>query len=158
MAVPLITYGDKTNLNAVTDVLKQATAEDFNEIKAVVNAAVAAINASSSGEQYVFTIDLPSGVSVAARIAGAIEGTDFPTGWVLAPGASNLDLVITHNLTRRVGVVTVFVNTTGTIQQQLIDTAAYSAIYTEDAESCRIASLATIQKPISIYLVITKPN
>ena len=158
MPLDLITYGDKTDLNAVTEILKQVAAADMNEIKAVVNAAVNALNSAVAGEQYVFTVDLPSGASVAARIAAAVEGTDYPTGWVLSVGSSALDLVITHNLTRRVGSVTVFLTPSGTIQQQLTGTSAYSAIYTDDAQSCRIASLATVLKPISIYLVITKPN
>lgn len=151
MTLNVITYANKSNLNPPTDVPKQATAEDFNEIKDVVNAMVAVMNGSSGSERYVYTIDLPSAASVAARIAAV---TTLPAGWTLSVGASPLDLVITHSLSRRVGVVTVFATTSGTEQQQLKDTAAFSGIYTPDEDSCRIASLATISKPISIYLVL----
>jgi len=39
-----LTYETKTNPNAVTDRTKQATAQDFNEIKTVVNNCVDGIN------------------------------------------------------------------------------------------------------------------
>lgn len=150
MPLNLITYTDKTNLNAPTDVPKQATAEDFNEIKTVVNAAVNEINGAAASERFVYTVNLPSSGSVAGRIAGAT----VPAGWSLSVGASPLDLVVTHNLGRRVASVTVFANISGTEYQQMLGTAAWSAIYTPDNNSCRIASLATILKPLDVYLVL----
>lgn len=152
MALNLITYTDKTDLNAPTDVPKQATAADFNEIKTVVNAAVSEINGLAAGERYCYTINLPIGASVAARIAAAVEGVDYPTGWVLAAGSSAVDIDIQHGLTRRAASVTVFA-VTGTQEQQLFNTAAYNGIITDDEDNLRIQSLATILKEISIYIV-----
>lgn len=44
----------------------------------------------------VYTIRLNAGTSLAQRLSGLIEGTDYPTGWVLT--ASGASLVITHSL------------------------------------------------------------
>lgn len=152
MALPLITYTDKSNLNAVTDAPKQATAEDFNEIKSVVNAAVNELN-SGIVSQSIYSVRLPSASSVANRIAAAVEGTDYPTGWILTPGSSVVDINIQHGLGRRVANVTVFAETTGTEEQQLFNTAAYNGVKTLDVNNLLVQSLATIQKAILIYII-----
>jgi len=102
--------------------------------------------------QQVFKVTLPSSTTVAGRIAGAIEGTDYPTGWVLEPGSSSVDLKITHGLNKRVSQVTVF-SVNGDEQRQLFGNAAYSGILTETSNILRIESLATIQRQIVIYIV-----
>lgn len=43
-----------------------------------------------------YTIRLNAGTSLAQRLSGLIEGTDYPTGWVLS--YSGASLIITHNL------------------------------------------------------------
>lgn len=101
--------------------------------------------------QIIYTISLPSASSVAARISGATEGVDYETGWALAAGASPIDLVITHGLSRRVAFVSVFA-VTGNEEQQLFNTAAYNGIITTDANTLKIQSLATILKTIKIYI------
>lgn len=106
----------------------------------------------SSETQVVYTITLPTSTTVAGRIAGAVEGTDYPTGWVLAAGSSPVDIDIEHSLSRRVASVTVFA-VDGTQEQQLFNTAAYNGVLTSDADNLTIASLATIQKEIKIYIV-----
>ena len=51
-------------------------------------------------KQNVYTILLDASADVATRIAGLIEGTDYPTGWVLAAD-SGVNLLVTHTLTGR---------------------------------------------------------
>jgi hypothetical protein len=71
------------------------------EVKAQANATDAAITALGTIGQSVYTIDLTTASdSVAARVAGATETTDYPTGWVLAANAT-VNLLITHTLTGR---------------------------------------------------------
>lgn len=103
----------------------------------------------------VYTINLPYASTVAGRVAGAVEGTDYPSGWVLAAGSSPIDLDITHNLNRRVASVSVFA-VTGTQEQQLFNTAAYNGIITPTVNSLRIQSLATVTKAIKIYIVFAQ--
>lgn len=151
MTLAKITYADKSNLNAPTDIPKQVTAGDLNEIKTVVNAIADDINSGSSTSA-ITEISLPSAASVALRIAGAVEGTDYPNGWVLTPGASAVDLNIEHGLNKRVASVTVFA-VDGTEEQQLFSSAAYNGIKTPDSNNLLINSLATILKPIKIYIL-----
>jgi hypothetical protein len=100
----------------------------------------------------VYTITLPSNSTVAGRCAGAVEGTDYPTGWTIEAGSNPVDLKITHGLGRRVVSVTIF-SVNSTEERQLFDNAAYSGIITLSDDILRIESLATIQKEISIYIV-----
>lgn len=105
-----------------------------------------------ANQYHVLEIRLPSSTTVAGRIAGAVSGTDYPAGWVLSPGVSTVDLVVAHNLGRRVASITVFA-ITGTEEQQLFNTAAYNGVISTSTNSFRIQSLATIQKAIKIYII-----
>ena len=105
--------------------------------------------ASSDDTQTVIEMTLPFASTVAGRIAAA---TDYPTGWVLAVGASPVDIVITHNTGRRVASVSVCV-ITGTEEQALFNTAAFNGWKTPDSNSLLIQSLATIPKAIKIYMI-----
>lgn len=98
-----------------------------------------------------YEVSLPSSTTVAGRIAGAVEGTDYPTGWVLSD--SGVDLDMTHGLGRRVINVTIFSEVSGTVTQLLQDAAAYNTIENQSDNIVRIKSLATIQKRIYIYLI-----
>lgn len=87
--------------------------------------------------------------TVEDRVNGAVEGTDYPTGWVLA--ADDKDLVITHNLGLHLeSVVVVVVN--GTTRQLRSGSAAYSTWYDYDSNEIRIQSLATVNAGIAVYL------
>lgn len=44
----------------------------------------------------VYSITLPSSTTVTGRVALAVEGIDYPTGWVIS--GDGLNLVVTHNL------------------------------------------------------------
>lgn len=46
------------------------------------------------------SITLPASSDVATRVAGAVEGTDYPTGWTLAADSA-VNLLITHTLVGR---------------------------------------------------------
>lgn len=103
-------------------------------------------------QYHVFEIRLPSSTTVSGRISGATAGVDYPADWSLAAGVSVVDLVVTHNLGRRVTSVSIFA-IDGTSEQQLFNTAAYNGVITPDVNSVRIQSLATIQKAIKIYII-----
>lgn len=112
-------------------------------------------NINNMIEKTVYEITLPSSTTVAGRIAGAVEGTDYPNGWVLTAGTSPVDLIIQHDLgSRRAVNVTVWA-VDGTYEQQLFNTAAYNGIRGryEANQYLWIQSLATIQKPIKIYII-----
>lgn len=67
-----LNYGTKSNPNDVVDRLTQATAEDFNEIKEVVNNAVDGINWIKCDEQAV-----PAGTTPVAFIVPYPLGTPY---------------------------------------------------------------------------------
>jgi hypothetical protein len=62
----------------------------------VLDAAVDAIN--TSGAINIYSIDLTAQTTVAARVAAATEGDDYPTGWTIAAN-STTNLLVTHTLT-----------------------------------------------------------
>lgn len=153
MPLELITYQDKTDALPSVNRQQEATAADFNEIKAKVNAAISSINqGGGAGGSSAYLISLPSAGTVADRIAGAVEGVDYPDGWVLAQGSTAVDIDIQHSLGQRAIQVSVFA-VDGTQEQLLMNTAAYNGIITPDADNLRIQSLATIQKRIQIYII-----
>jgi len=108
----------------------------------------ALINATA---KTVFSVTLPSASTVAGRIALAVEGTDYPTGWVLTD--LGLNIGIGHGLGRWVANVTVFAKLPPTERQQLFNTAAYNGITSLDDDNLVVTSLATILKDIVIYIV-----
>lgn len=116
-----------------------------------LNDSLDVLKATIADNQYrVQEITLGSSTTVAGRIASG--DTEYPDGWSLAAGTSPVDLVVTHNLNRRVVSVTVFA-IDGTQETQLFNTAAYNGIATPTANSLKIQSLATIQKVIKIYII-----
>ena len=98
----------------------------------------------------IYSITLPYSTTVAGRIALAVSGVDYPSGWTLT--ADGLNLVVTHNLVRWASNVTVFAKTTGTERQQLFNTAAYNGITCLSSNALKVYSLATISKDIVIYI------
>lgn len=104
-------------------------------------------------KQYVYTITLPSASTVAGRISAAIEGSDYPTGWVLT--ADDIDIHITHSMDRRIASVNVFSNSLG-VERLLLGNAAYSGLfmpYTITYDEVVIEALATIETDITIQLI-----
>ena len=105
---------------------------------------------SNGAMKNVYSITLPGASNVAGRIALAVEGVDYPVGWVLS--ADGLNLSVTHNLGRWATDVKVFAKTTGTQRQQLRDTAAENGLTALSSNELKVYSLATISKDIVIYL------
>ena len=85
----------------------------------------------------------------ATDVAGRISGATLPAGWSIA--ASGTDLVVTHNLSRRVKDVKIWV-VTGTEEQQLRNIASDNGLVTPDANTLKIVSLGTINKVLKVYI------
>lgn len=104
----------------------------------------------------VYTITLPSAATVALRCSGAVSGTDYPTGWTISAGVSDVDLLITHNLNRKIAGVTIF-STTIDGDRQLFGNAAYSGVLAPASIPTNgqllVEALATITTPIIVQLV-----
>ena len=101
-----------------------------------------------------FTITLPASSSVAGRCIQTIEGTDYPEGWVISEYVNPVDLIITHNLDRRIAQVTVF-SVDGTEERQLFANAAYAGIVAPDRNTLIIEGLATINTDIVVHLIFS---
>lgn len=65
------------------------------------------------------TITLPAYSAVTQRVSNAVEGTDYPTGWVLTSGGGGLDLIITHNLNMNYTSVKIFEVNGGSTEREL---------------------------------------
>ena len=103
--------------------------------------------------QTVFTLTLPNGASIAARIAGTIAGTNYPLTWTIAVSGGNPnDMLITHGLGRVIADVKVY-SVSGTALTMLNFNGAYSAIVANDTNNLLIQGLATIALPIVIQLI-----
>lgn len=101
----------------------------------------------------VYSIALPYNTTVQARVNGATEGTDYPTGWELSAGVNSIDLEITHGLGRRVANINVC-TVSGTAEQLLRPFAgAYSGWQTTDENTLLINALATTPLPLKIYII-----
>ena len=140
------TYDDTAGTFTPTVTLEAFTTDNLPE---------GAINkyASSAETQTVVTITLPSASTVSGRISAATEGTDYPTGWVLAD--DGIDIYITHSMDRRIAAVNVFSNSLG-IERLLLGNAAYSGLfmpYTTTYDEVVIEALATIETDITIQLI-----
>lgn len=100
-----------------------------------------------------FTITLPGYPTVETRCLNAVEGIDYPTGWVLQADANPNDLLITHNLGRGHVIVTVSsVDIDG--ERQLFANAAFSGVISKPLNNALvIEGLATITKTIKIHLI-----
>lgn len=99
------------------------------------------------------TITLPSDTTVAGRIFGAVEGIDYPTGWVLTTGDSEYDLLITHTVSRNIANVSVFsVDGTGKERMLVPFNNAYTGILTIDVDSFQVEALTDVQLEIKIYI------
>jgi len=112
---------------------------------------------SSSGMKTVYELTLPAASTIDGRIIGAVEGVDYPSGWVLDSGNDPADLEIIHNVWKRAANVNVFYNVSGTEFRQLVNfNNAYTGILTPSLSTLRIEGLTTIQKEIKIYIIFTQ--
>ncbi len=107
-----------------------------------------------SAYKNVFTIVLPANSTVAGRCSAPIH---LPTGWSVAASGSGVDLLVTHNLGRKVVDVKVFsVDGTSGAERMLLNNAAYSGVVdpTNLNDSVIIEALATITTNIVIHITL----
>ena len=103
----------------------------------------------------ILTMTMPAASTVANRVAGMISGTDYPADWTIAASGDNPnDLLITHNLGRRISGVKIH-SVVGTAETELERNEAYSGIVTPDLNTLLIKNLATIPLPIVINMIFS---
>lgn len=103
-----------------------------------------------------FELRLNSGATVAQRLVGLVEGTDYPTGWVLS--ADESALVITHGLDSRSKVVKVL-SKNGTTSDcvELQGNVAYSTktdVFGTGYDAIRLDAFATITTELYIEIIL----
>jgi hypothetical protein len=103
----------------------------------------------------VFPISLPINGTLAGSIAAAVEGTDYPVGWVLTASSGNL--LIEHNLGRYGADVTVSYNLSGTEYKFLrpfVD--AFQGYTNLDDNNFRVETISTryTQSILKLYIII----
>jgi len=97
---------------------------------------------TASGAQTVYAITLPIAGTLSGSVALMVEGTDYPTGWVIA--ASGGDLQVNHGLGRYTANTTIKYNTTGSTYRQLRNfDNAYSGVLDVDNNNVTIESIST---------------
>ncbi len=107
---------------------------------------------SATGAQTVYEITLPINGTLAGSVAAAVEGTDYPTGWVLS--ASGGDLQVNHGLSRYHANTTVYYNTSGDFYRQLRNfDNAYSGILM-DNNNVTIESISVFYTAYKLKLEI----
>lgn len=104
----------------------------------------------------IYTIRLISASTVAGRLVGLVEGTDYPTGWVLS--ADEAALVITHNLDRlHSSVKIISINGITSNGVELQGNLAYSSVtnvYGTGYNAIRLDAFATIETELYIKILI----
>ena len=88
----------------------------------------------------IYTITLPVSGTLFGSITAAVEGTDYPTGWVLTANGENLE--ITHNLGQYVANVNVLWNNSGTNYRSLVPYQSAYDTFDTDLNDATIVSLS----------------
>lgn len=107
---------------------------------------------STLKETFKIHLAIGNGEDIATRLVGLVEGTDYPTGWVLDAGVDPKDLVINHGLGRDVCDVTIFSLESGTSKRKRINSLGYVGLFTTDADEFTIESVAQVSKELDIYV------
>lgn len=102
----------------------------------------------------IIPIKLPAYASVALRCSNAVEGVDYPTGWVLTAGSSEYDLKITHNLNRNSVDVKVW-EVNGDTTERLLPpfSAAYTGVLQNSKNEIIIEGLTQDELLLRIELI-----
>lgn len=115
-----------------------------------------ASTSSGGSSTTMVTITLPASSDIATRIAGAVEGTDYPTGWTLAADSA-VNLLITHTLSgRTVAHISIFEvsGTSSRLAKPFSD--AYTGIVGDtDDDTILIEGLDTLAVPLRIEIFLT---
>lgn len=113
----------------------------------------------SSVKQQTYTFTLPSAPlgSVPTRCAGTIARDPGTEDWILQADSNPIDLLITHNLNRKLVTVSV-VAITNEGERVLVGNQAWSGLIapsTDPLNKIRIESLATMEFPIRIHVTLS---
>lgn len=102
----------------------------------------------------IYLIALPKGNSVLERCAGAVQGIDYPNNWTITKGTNPLDLLITHNLDRRITDVKIYsVDESG--DRLLYANAAYAGVTAISRNQLLVLALSTVPSPLVIHLIFS---
>ena len=112
--------------------------------------------ATTSSLNNVWKLHLNSGGTtgdVTMRIAGLVEGTDYPTDWALSVGSTPTSLIVTHNLARDLSAIIVWSkDVINGKRQEMKGDLGYVGLYSAaDLNSFEIDSLAGIARELYIY-------
>lgn len=102
----------------------------------------------------IIAITLPAYEAVSSRCANAVEGTDYPLGWTLTTGDSSYDLLVTHNLSKKIDNVSVWaIEGSGSERLLVPFNSAYSGVISPSTNSVLVEGLTTT--PLAIRIDIT---
>jgi hypothetical protein len=107
-----------------------------------------------AGTKNVFPITLPVAGSLTVSINAAVEGVDYPTGWILTASGGNLQ--INHGLARYSASVRVKYNVSGDQYRHLKDfESGYSGLLDVDDNNLTIESITTFynSNKLKIYIL-----
>lgn len=130
-----------------------ADLSDSNDRRYVTEAEKALLNTLSGGG-IVWPIILNSSTTVAGRLVGLIEGTDYPTGWTLVAGTQPEDLLITHNKGKKLNTIKIYsVDPSTSAERLLIDfNTAFGGVLVPDSNSILVEALSLIETKLKIYI------
>lgn len=101
-----------------------------------------------------FEITLPVNGTLSGSVSAAVEGTDYPTGWVLS--VSGGDLQIQHSLSKYPSSIIVKYNTTGSTYRQLRSfDNAYSGVLEVDTDNVTIESISAFYTAYKLKIKIS---
>lgn len=151
---------------AIVDAGTFFTGDNVEDALQEAGAAIAAIDVTlvaltAISVQSEYRIILPTASTVAGR---CVTPTELPTGWTVAAGAVDTDLVITHNLHREICLISVMSTDSGTLEKSNLPIGSNYNNFKDDqyGNIITIQSLATVEKEITIHLIfgstlITQP-
>lgn len=109
----------------------------------------------SKNFSFAYKLHLPSAGSVLERINLAVEGVDYPTGWILYPAGDNdHDLMIEHSLDKSILAVNIWqISVLGA--RRLEGNAAFSGLLAPSTNILRIEGLATVSFDIVVSVIFS---
>lgn len=109
---------------------------------------------TSAAKQVIYKITLPVNGTLSGSVAAAVEGTDYPTGWVLAASGGNLQ--INHGLTRYAMNARVKYNVSGNQYRHLKDFEnGYSGLLDVDSDNLTIEGISTFYTAYKLQILIS---
>ena len=141
--VPILDVDELYDAENVEDALK--------EVKEIADEAYSIAIQSAR----VIPIYLPAYAAVNQRCSNAVEGTDYPNGWVLSTGASEYDLKIVHGLSKNIVDVKVFEINADTTERMLPSfSAAYTGLLQNSTNEILVEGLTQDLLPLRLELIL----